>query len=106
MPQKTMYGEFESASIARRSDPESSKAAAREITANGTRAAQKLAVLWALREHPGVTSLELANLKGLDRYTVSRRLPDLLADGLVRKGPMRTCTVAKRIALTWFTTEG
>jgi hypothetical protein len=86
------------APLAANSDPASSHIAAAEITANGTRAAQKLAVLEALKSLPGSTSMELAQVARLDRHRVARRLPDLEADGLVRRG---ACAVTGRQAITW-----
>ena len=87
--------------IARRTDPPSSHAAAQEIERTGGRASQSEAVLETVTRHPRRTSLELSRLSRLDRYTVSRRLPELERRGLIRRGPTRDCTVNGRPMLTW-----
>ena len=87
--------------ISRRTDPASSHAAAQEIEPTGRRAAQCEAVLETVKRHPRRTSLELSRLSQLDRYTVSRRLPELERRGLIRRGLIRDCTVNGRPMLTW-----
>lgn len=72
------------APIARRSDPPTSQEAAERYTRT-RRASDKARVLAALREHSGVTSWELAERSGLDRYLCARRLPDLERDGTAEK---------------------
>ena len=89
------------APIARRTDPASSRLAAEEVTRTGRRAAQCEAVLALVRKHPRRTSLELSRLSKLDRYAVSRRLPELERRGLIRRGVTRDCTVNGRPMLTW-----
>lgn len=85
----------------RRSDPETSHQAAEQIRRSGELGRQQLAVLEAVRAHPGKTAVELARLAGLDRYAVSRRLPELQPVH-VRRGPPRECTVNHRPQSTWF----
>lgn len=92
--------------IARRTDPASSHLAAADITADGTRAAQHHQVLRAVRRWPGLTSRELAQAAGGDRYVVARRLPEVESTGLVHRGPMRPCRVSGRQALTWWPADG
>jgi len=87
--------------IARRDDPETSKAAARDVTASGKRAKQAAECLSAVRMFPSSTSAELAVSAGLDRYTAARRLPELRSRGLVENGPARLCRVTGRAAMTW-----
>lgn len=82
-------------------DPASSHIAAREITKSGVRGRQKCAVLEAVKCWPYHTSAELAREFNLDRHLVARRLPDLMHDGLVEQGPMRSCGVTGRKAVTW-----
>ena len=86
---------------ARLTDPPSSHAAAQEMERTGRRVAQCEAVLETVKRHPRQTSLELSQLSRLDRYTVSRRLPELERRGLIRRGPTRDCTVNGRPMLTW-----
>lgn len=85
----------------RHSDPETSHQAADAIRRSGELGRQQRAVLEAVRQHPGSTAVELASLAGLDRYAVSRRLPELQPIH-VRRGPPRECTVNRRPQSTWF----
>lgn len=86
---------------ARRTDPETSHQAAAAIKASGALTKQQHAVLDAVRRWPGKTAVELARLSGLDRYAVSRRLPELNVVH-VRRGPPRACKVNGRAQGTWF----
>lgn len=88
--------------IARETDPETSHLAAEEVTTSGRRAVQQHAVLAAVMAHPGLTSRELAQAAGMDRYVAARRLPELEAAKRVRKGEARECRVSKRLAVTWW----
>jgi hypothetical protein len=88
--------------IARKSDPISSKLAATEITANGTREAQQGYTVAAVRAFPGRTSQELADAARHDRYTLARRLPEVERLSLVHRGPTRRCSITGKTALTWF----
>lgn len=87
---------------ARSTDPETSHLAAEENTLSGRRAVQQHAVLAAVMSHPGLTSRELAQAAGMDRYVVARRLPELEAAKRVHKGEARECRVNKRRAVTWW----
>ena len=87
--------------IARNTDPQTSHRSATELTTSGKRDAQKARVLTAVKDHPGLTSSELARISGLDRYLVARRLPDLRNDRLVYNGQARECSVTRKQALTW-----
>ena len=85
----------------RRSDPETSHQAAEKIRRSGELGKQQRAVLEAVKAHPGKTAVELARMAGLDRYAVSRRLPEL-QPAHVRRGPPRDCTINRRPQSTWF----
>jgi len=89
---------------ARRTDPLSSKLAAQQITASGTRKIQCEAVLDAVKQYPFHTSREIAQILDIDRYVPSRRLPDLEKQGLVCRCQMRKCKVGGKISLTWCAT--
>ncbi len=89
---------------ARRTDPESSKAAARE--ARRFHGDHDRIALSTLRERPGLTSAELAELTSLDRWQAARTLPRLRVAGLVTNGAMRMCGSTFRRCLTWFVVEG
>lgn len=71
--------------LARRTDPMSSHRAAQAIVKSGARKRQADAVLEALRSFDGSTTRELAELAGLDRYMVGRRMPELAREGRVKR---------------------
>jgi hypothetical protein len=95
---------FDAADKARRTDPVTSHLAAAEAERNGTIGHQQEIVAALVRKHFGNTSAELAwsdDAKGLDRYAIARRLPELERLGLVRKGEPRICSESGRLAVTW-----
>lgn len=69
---------------ARRSDPISSHLAGTENERSGRAATQRDQVLRALRNQPNSTTKELAEMSGLDRHMVARRMPELEQRGLAR----------------------
>jgi predicted transcriptional regulator len=85
---------------ARKSDPESSKAAAAELGCKGILSKQRQEVLEALRSCGPSTSAELAERSGLDRYLVARRLPELRDMGFIVQGEVRDSAVG-RPAVEW-----
>jgi predicted transcriptional regulator len=88
--------------LARRSDPISSKSAALEVVVTGIAANQRNRVFAALQQHGPATSRELAQASGLDRFVVARRLPELLRRGLVtRSEKPRECRAGGLPALEW-----
>ena len=86
---------------ARRSDPETSHVAAERIERSGRLRQQQAQVLDALTRWPGSTAVELSKASGIDRYVVSRRLPELVPKW-VRRGKPRACTVAGTAQTTWY----
>ena len=92
---------------ARSADPETSKAAAREVTRTGAAAKQAKAIRVIMQDLAAVcrnpaTASELADLTpALDRYQVARRLPEMREAGWVANGPARKCRVTGRSAMTW-----
>lgn len=87
---------------ARKTDPVTSHLAAEYHTRSGDRARQQAQTAEAVRLHPGHTSQELAQLTGLDRYMLARRLPECVTAGRVTKGSTQRCSVTGRLALTWW----
>jgi DNA-binding MarR family transcriptional regulator len=87
--------------MSRRRDPETSRIAADRLRASGALGRQQAEVLAAITRWPGSTAVELAKHADLDRYAVSRRLPELQRKGQVRRGPPRDCTVNGRPQSTW-----
>lgn len=69
----------------RRTDPPSSHAAHKALLDTGVLANQRTKVYLALADHQGSTARELAEITGIDRYTASRRLPELEKLGYVSK---------------------
>jgi hypothetical protein len=85
-----------------RQDPLSSYRAGDRVLHSGKLKGQMKAVLDALRRHPNSTSAELAQLAGLDRYMVARRLPALAAKGLTIRSKERLCRACRSICVTWW----
>ncbi|MBD8696574.1 winged helix-turn-helix domain-containing protein [Stenotrophomonas sp. CFBP 13718] len=86
---------------ARNTDPDTSHEAARDLVDSGTQAQQQAQVASALRQHPGLTSRELAFSACLDRHMVARRLPELEAEGLAVHGAPRICSMSRKRCQTW-----
>lgn len=84
-------------------DPVTSWESAHALIATGARAHQQRRALAAVRAYPGCTSLELAKLSGICRYTLGRRLGEVRDAGLIQQGPKRRCTASARglNAVTW-----
>ena len=91
--------------IAANADPETSRLSAEAITASGERDRQVEAVAEAVRAFPGHTTLELAELSGIDRYTLARRVSEAEAQGLLRRGPAKVQANGRR-AEPWYPCEG
>lgn len=89
----------------RHADSLPSYKAADRLKRSGLGGKQRLAVYHALRANQGVTSAELARIMGCDRYTPSRRLPELARVGWVCRGPRRRCSVSHIDSATWFITR-
>lgn len=93
--------------LARNSDDESSHLAGDKLTTSGKRNSQKTRVVkWMAANNvttieAGLTSAEIAQYSGIDRYVVARRLPDLMQDGYVVKCLLRTCKATGNEAMTW-----
>jgi hypothetical protein len=85
-----------------RNDPWTSDVAEEEITASGARARQQEIALGVVIQHPGCTSLELAEYCSLDRYQLAKRLPEIRRQGKVKNGMKRMCRVGNRPAVTWW----
>lgn len=90
---------------ARRTDPITSHEAALRAERNDAKTQRRLCYE-ALLACPGMTSAEVAQKTGLDRYQAARRLPDLREDDLARNGEMRVCKVKRTRAITWYATPG
>lgn len=75
--------------------------AALEHVASGQHTTDCLAVFAALQRWPGRTSRKLAELAGLDRPLVGRRLPDLKKRGWARKGEIVKDDNGIRAATWW-----
>jgi hypothetical protein len=86
---------------ARKTDPEPSHEAARELVASGGLNRQQAVVLELVRRRPGLTSHELADGNATLRYMLARRRPELARRWLVVRGPARPCRVTGRQASIW-----
>ena len=105
MQQAELFSSTPTPRLSRRSDPSTSHTAAERLRASGKLNAQRQAVLDALTRCPGSTAVELAKASGLDRYLVSRRLPDLARAGLARRMAPRVCRVNGTAQTTWYATR-
>ena len=85
----------------RSSDPSTSYAAEKKITACGLADSQRALCLECVRKHPGLTAAEIAVRLGLERHIPSRRLPELRTRGEAISGNERTCNVTGNLSLTW-----
>ncbi len=99
---ETQLSMFAGPALARRTDPETSKIAARRIESKGKADAHRRKILAAVKTWPGKTSAELAPLAGMDRHAAARRLPELEASSYVRKGKPRVCGQNGTAAVTWW----
>lgn len=88
--------------LARKADPASSQAAAKEVIESGAAANQMRELLtWLRGQTESFTSLEIARLSGMDRYNVARRLPSLEKAGCVERGRIRPCSITGRPSIEW-----
>lgn len=88
--------------LARNTDISTSHEAAEFVKASGIQKDQQAQAAAAVKLHPGVTSMQLSQLTGLDRYMLGRRLPELLKTEQVWRGPNVPCPVSGRSACTWW----
>ena len=87
--------------LARRTDPETSRQAADEI-AGAVAALQWWAVV-CVRMSPGKTQRELGAIYCPDDLRkIGRRLGEAAKKGLLRRGPVRKCSITGRNAETWY----
>jgi len=68
----------------RRSDPASSRRAAGQLQKSGAADSQRQICFELVKQYPGRSSKELAELGTLDRYQVARSLPELEKLNLIR----------------------
>jgi DNA-binding MarR family transcriptional regulator len=103
--QATMFGQFEDGRMvgrmARRVDPETSRAAAAWMVRSGHLNAQAALVLEALRRFPGSTTAELARRLAIDRHIPARRMRELVRAGRVVRCEKRKCQVKGTLAYTY-----
>ncbi len=102
----TLFDAFTTdAPLARATDPESSHLAARNIVASGTAAAHRERILAAIKANADCTCGELAELTGLHRSAVSKRLPELRRAGLIETRGSRVCTAQGTTQGVWRVVE-
>jgi len=82
----------------RNNDPPTSALASRHIESSGAARMQRSRCLDAVIESPGQTAREIEDRIGVKAH---KRLPELREAGLVVNGPIRTCRVTGRRAMTW-----
>lgn len=86
-------------------DPDTSRQAASNLERTGQRQRQLDQCLDAVRRFSGHTAPEIGKLSGVDRYVLSRRLPDLRREGSVASGRSRKCNVTGNLSMTWYPAE-
>lgn len=102
----------------RQTDPRTSHQAEARLRKSGELGRQQREVLEAVRRWPGKTAVELAALMAREagisehteqgtklRYTVSRRMPELIKADLVRRGKPRICSVNHSSQNTYYLTR-
>ncbi len=89
-------------------DPETSHAAAALMDRTGARQRHARMVLELVKQHPGMTAVELWEVAGEslqaslgEMQEVRRRLTDLKRNGHVRDGEARVCRVRGTKQMTW-----
>lgn len=91
--------------LARRTDPVTSHEAAREIA--GSVAALETWAAECVASAPGLTQRELgARFCPDDLRRIGRRLSECARKGLIKRGPVRKCSITGRSAETWWPVEG
>ena len=106
------------APASRHTDPRTSHQAEARLRKSGELGAQQRLVLEAVKRWPGKTAVELAALIAQDhsierdsaqgmrlRFTVSRRIPELIKADLVRRGRPRECTVNRSSQNIYYAVE-
>lgn len=88
--------------LARSTDISTSHEAGSYVASSGIQRDQQSTAAAAVKQHPGLTSMKLADVTGLDRYMLARRLPELLKTKQVWRGPAMPCPVSGRSACTWW----
>lgn len=88
--------------LARRTDPDTSRQAIRQLERSGRRRTQDQLVLGAVRDRPDRTAAELAEVIGtLDHVQTQRCLSRLKNAGVVRMGPKRRSSTNGAVMVTW-----
>ena len=88
--------------MTRRSHPETSREAARELVRSGSFGRRCLFALDILRQNPGSTSHELDACAGVSDGEIRKRLSDLRKAGLAVVGRSRKCKVKGSQCQTWW----
>lgn len=78
---RTLWPELKVEPQARARDPGGSRGAARRV--RGRAREHKQRILEAIRRHPGLEARQLADLTGIEAYTVRKRTADLRNEGRV-----------------------
>ena len=87
-------------------DPITSYLAEQHVNRAGIRSHQQRQAAAAVSCYPGRTSAELAEITGIDRHRLAKRLPECETAGAVRRGYKRQCSVSHLMAIVWYVREG
>jgi len=97
----TQLGLFEAKARARRTDPQTSHVAAKNVERSGGAKDQRSKCLEIVKGNPNLTAAEIAVKAGMERHVPSRRLPELREMGLVVNGKARKCRAVGSVSMTW-----
>lgn len=102
---REMRNLFEPMAQYRKDGPQTSKDAAIGTEKTGGAKRWRVRILQAVRDWPGMTAGEYAERLDVERAVVSRRLPEILAAGFVKKGGVRPCNLTHVKGATWWPEE-
>lgn len=100
MEQQSLFDCTARSPRARRRDPSTSHIAAARFAGSGAQHAHHARILAALRSRPGMTYTEIAEVTGLERHAVARRLKELEPE-CIRRGEPRAIG-GNRPMTTWW----
>lgn len=82
----------------RNNDPSTSALAGRDFEASGSARRHRVMCFEIVKRLPGLTAREIEEQLGIKAH---KRLPELRTAKLVCNGPVRTCSITGRQAMTW-----
>lgn len=87
--------------LARRTDPITSKIAAKQMVESGKADSQRDRLLAILKANPEKTARELSDISGMDYFQIQRRIGELEKLNLAARVRTRSCTITDRLMTEW-----